>query len=134
MSDVNTIANRTLISNETNGKIKDKAPADYVANDNIFPSGAPADLLEPHFIDASTLAILRAAPEELSDDEIVDLYGGFVNARQAAIIEDIRRACGIAPTPVDATEVDEPDEPAADIKDGTAPVEDEIDDLELEAV
>ena len=26
--DVNTIANRTLISNETNGKIKDKAPAD----------------------------------------------------------------------------------------------------------
>ena len=25
--DVNTIANRTLISDETNGKIKDKAPA-----------------------------------------------------------------------------------------------------------
>ena len=29
---VNSIANRTLISDETNGKIKSKAPADYLAN------------------------------------------------------------------------------------------------------
>ena len=38
--DVNTIANRTLISNETNGRSKDKAPAEPTSADPaIFPSG-----------------------------------------------------------------------------------------------
>jgi hypothetical protein len=59
--DVNTIANRTLISDETNGKIKDKAAAEYVSDGDILPTDARADLLEPHFIDDSTLSILHAA-------------------------------------------------------------------------
>ena len=45
----NTIVNRTLISDETNGRIKDKAPADYVRDVDIFSAGARIDLLEPSF-------------------------------------------------------------------------------------
>ena len=67
--DVNTIANRTLISNETNGKIKDKAPAEYLRDRNIFPSGGRPELLGPHFIDDTTLPMLLAALEELPDAE-----------------------------------------------------------------
>lgn len=67
--DVNTIANRTLISNETNGKIKDKAPAEYVSDNEIFPSGARPELLEPHFIDDTTLPILQESFEDLPGDD-----------------------------------------------------------------
>ena len=129
--DVNTIANRTLISNETNGKIKDKAPADYLSDDDIFPSGARVDLLEPHFIDEGTLPILQGAREDLPDHEVADLYSQFVQARQAAMIEEIRRACGITAAPPGAKEEDEPDEAAADIREGTAPADEVPDDLEL---
>ncbi len=130
--DVNTIANRTLISDETNGKIKDKAPAAYLSDDEIFPSGALDDLMEPHFIDDSTLPIMRDAVEELSNDQIADFYGRFVQARQAAIIEEIRRACGVAAAPSGTADEDEPDEVAADVRDGTAPADDEVDDIALE--
>lgn len=132
--DVNTIANRTLISNETNGKIKDKAPADYIEDKGIFPSGATPELVGPHFLDQTTLQILQDAREDLSDDDVEDLYGRFVQARQAAMIEEIRRACGITAVSPSETEADEPDEPAADVIDGTAPADEAIDELELETV
>jgi hypothetical protein len=51
---VNSIVNRTLISDETNNKIKAKAPAGYLASPDIFPSGARDDLLWPHFLNSST--------------------------------------------------------------------------------
>jgi len=132
--DVNTIANRTLISNETNGKIKDKAPAAYLSDHEVFPSGARAALIEPHFIDDSTLSILQNAVEDVSDDAVADIYDRFVQARQAAMIEEIRRACGIA-APSGPIQEDEPDEAAADIQAETAPADDEaLDELELENV
>ncbi len=124
--DVNTIANRTLISNETNGKIKDKAPADYISDDDIFPSGASAELLGPHFIDERTLPILQAAADDTPNDDLAGLYERFVQARQTAMIEEIRLACGIAAAPVAADDrADEPDEAAADVIAGTAPPDDE---------
>lgn len=132
--DVNTIANRTLISNETNGKIKDKAPAEYISDDEIFPSGARPDLLEPHFIDDITLPILQEAREDLSDDDVADLYTRYVQARQQAMIEEIRSACGITEAPAEEDEEDEPDEAAADVKAGTAPVDEAMDELEFETV
>jgi hypothetical protein len=132
--DVNTIANRTLISNETNGKIKDKAPAEYLADQAIFPSGARIDLLRPHFIDNATLPLLLAALEELPNAEAADLYGRFLQAREAAMIEEIRRACGISADLASLTEEVEPDDVAADIKAGTSPSDDEIEELELEPV
>jgi hypothetical protein len=116
--DVNTIANRTLISDETNGKIKDKAPAAYLRDPSIFPSGARLDLLGPHFIDDTTLPMLLAALEELPDAESAALYGKFLQAREAAMIEEIRRACGILTSPTTGAEDTEPDDVAADIKAG----------------
>jgi hypothetical protein len=130
--DVNTIANRTLISNETNGKIKDKSPAEYLRDPGIFPSGASPELVEPHFIDDGTLASLQEAREESSNAEVAELYDRFAKARQAAIIQEIRRACGI--TASTAVEADEPDEPAADVIAGTAPVDEAVEELQLGTV
>ena len=133
--DVNTIANRTLISNETNGKIKDKAPASYIADPGVFPSGARPDLLGPHFIDSETLPFLEAATDSLSDDHLKELYGRWVRAREAAIIREIRRVCGIE-NPADAPEEEAVrDEVAADVQagDGTG-VADEDTDEELDTL
>jgi hypothetical protein len=117
--DVNSIANRTLISDETNGRIKDTAPADYLVDAAIFPSGARPDLLEPHFVDDITLALLGEASESLGKSEALALYERFQQARERAIIEEIRRACGIAEAAI-ATDADvEPDEVAEDIAMGT---------------
>jgi hypothetical protein len=132
--DINTIANRTLISNETNGKIKDKAPAEYLADQAIFPYGARIDLLRPHFIDNATLPLLLAALEELPNAEAANLYDRFIQAREAAMIEEIRRACGTSADLASVTEDVEPDDVAADIKAGASPSEDEIEELELEPV
>jgi len=132
--DVNTIANRTLISDETNGRIKDKAPAVYLRDRSIFPSGARLDLLEPHFIDDTTLPMLLAALEELPDAESAALYGRFLQAREAAMIEEIRRACGISTSPTTGAEDTEPDDVAADIKAGASLAEDTANELELDTV
>jgi hypothetical protein len=130
--DVNTIANRTLISDETNGKIKDKSPADYLGDANIFPAGPTPELMKPHFVDEETLAIMQDAREEASSAKVADLYERFVQGRQAAIIDEIRRACGIAPAAAGVVEADEPDEPAADVQAGAEPAADD-EELELDA-
>lgn len=117
--DVNTIANRTLISDETNGKIKDKAPGGYMIAADIFPSGANSELLEPHFIGKDTAAIMEAALEDPADGQVEDLYQRFVRERQATIIDEIRRVCGITPEPLGAEGESDEDEVAADIKEGT---------------
>lgn len=50
------------------------------------------------------------------------------------MIEEIRSACGVAAAPSGAAEEEESDEAAADVKAGTAPVEEAMDELELEAI
>jgi hypothetical protein len=133
--DVNSIANRTLISDETNGKVKDKAPAAYLQDSDVFPSGPRAKLLKkPHFVDDSTLPILQEAREDLSDDELAALYKRFLQARQAAMVNEIRRACGVDLVADRKVEREDPDEPAADVQADTALPDEPIDDLELEAV
>jgi hypothetical protein len=119
--DVNTIANRTLISDETNNKIKDKAPAPYLTEPDIFPSGASAELLEPHFLDPASTALPGEAVEDLTNEQAAELYERFLHARQAAMIEEIRRACGIAAVSETKAEDLEPDDVAADVEEGTAP-------------
>lgn len=127
--DVNSVANRTLISDQTNGKIKDKAPATYLSDAEVFPSGASGELLAPHFIDDKTRALLEQAGETTTDEKVADLYRRFLQAREAAMIEEIRKACGIAPVkgegPVDA------DEAAADIEAGEVLLEEFDDETEL---
>jgi hypothetical protein len=130
--DVNTIANRTLISNETNGKIKDKAPADYLNNAQIFSLDKREALLLPHFIDDATLPFLLGAVEDLPDTDAADLYQQFINAREDAMIREIRRVCGIASVRTLTSEDSTPDELAEDVRSNVSSLEDEIADYELD--
>jgi hypothetical protein len=114
--DVNSVANRTLISNETNGRIKDKAPAGYIASTEIFPSGATRELLEPHFIDEGATKSLQAALDSLPEQEIEVIYQDFLQKRQAAIVAEIRKVCGIASPPPATEETLDEDEIAPDIQ------------------
>ena len=125
---VNTIANRTLISDETNNKIKDKAPAQYVGDAEIFPSGSTTELLDPHFLDQACTALMSQAVEDLSNEDAAPLYEQFVRAREAAIISEIRKACGVKLAAA-AVEVDDSDDLAADVKDGTAPLLEPLEEL-----
>ena len=129
--DVNSIANRTLISNETNGRIKDKAPATYIADPAIFPSGAHLGLMEPHFVDDASLSLIRVATEALTHHEALEIYDHFLRAREAAMIQEIRRACGIGAVAAGAEETG-PDDFAADIQADDAAPEDEARELEAE--
>jgi hypothetical protein len=114
-ADVNTIANRTLISDETNGRIKDRAPAGYLVDTDVFPTGPELSLLEPHFVRAEALALMQEAGESLPNEAAIALYERFIRTREAEIIREIRRVCGIAESsstePTDLAA----DEPAADI-------------------
>jgi len=93
--DVNTIANRTLISDETNGLIKDRAPAEYLADTNVFPLGPELGLLQPHFVGSNAIALMEDATESLSSESGAKLYEQFLRVREEEIIREIRRVCGI---------------------------------------
>ncbi|MBI3272448.1 MAG: DUF262 domain-containing protein [Planctomycetes bacterium] len=97
-NEVNSIVNRTLISDETNGKIKDKAPAEYIASPEISPSGATEALLAPHFISPTGLIVLKSATEGLSKEAAAKKYEEFRKNREATIIAKIRDVCGV-PSP-----------------------------------
>jgi hypothetical protein len=94
-TEVNSVVNRTLISDKTNAKVKDRAPAEYLTSRDIFPSGATSELLRPHFLADSTLEELRAATEADDPNEVSNRYEAFRTAREAAIIEEIRSVCGV---------------------------------------
>jgi len=125
--DLNTIANRTLISDETNGKIKDKAPAEYITDPDVFPSGSRVELLEPHFVGESSVALMTEAAEGVGEERAAGLYEHFLRERQAALIDEIRRACGITAAPAEPSGDTEADVLAADVEAGTAPLVDPLD-------
>ncbi len=93
---VNSLVNRTLISDETNNRIKDSAPAEYVVNREIFPSGASDGLLMPHFISPGALEEMEKASEALAQSDVERHYEAFLALREAAIISEIRQVCGVA--------------------------------------
>lgn len=92
---VNSIANRTLISDQTNKLILDKAPAEYLEDPKVFPGGADEQLLAPHFLDGEALDVMAEAAEELPEADAAELYEWFCRARERRIIEEIRRVCGV---------------------------------------
>ncbi len=92
---VNTIVNRTLISDVTNGMIKDKAPAAYLTSSTIFPVPNVEPILEPHFINTDALTAMQMAEESTIDTDLVKIYDEFLAAREAAIVKEIRRVCGV---------------------------------------
>lgn len=114
---VNSVANRTLISDETNRIILDKAPAEYLVDANVFPSGARSELITPHYLAPEAVAAMGAATEALANSDTAEVYERFLSAREMTIIQEIRRVCGVrelpAATPVG--EAQEPDQPAADV-------------------
>ena len=124
-NDVNTIANRTLISNETNAKIKDKASADYLNDPDILPVGVRGSLLGPHPIGEATCAIALSAREDLFNSDAADVYPRFLQVREEEIIQEIRRVRGVAHVQGDMDEDAVPDDVAADVKAGNGTSDDE---------
>lgn len=123
--DVNSVANRTLISNETNTRIKDKAPADYIGDPAIFPTGAIPGLMAPHFIGQASLTLMREATEAAAFPEAADICQRFLQAREAAMIAEIRRACGITAAVGVFAQETVPDDAAGDMQAGTDPQDDQ---------
>lgn len=91
---VNCILNRTLISDETNNKIKDKAPGDYIVSKEIFGGELKDELLAGHFVSSAAKANLKKADGN-SKDETLKLYEEFKELREKTIVEKIRRVCGV---------------------------------------
>jgi hypothetical protein len=126
---INTIANRTLISNETNGRIRDKAPAEYLADLEVFPAGPRLDLVAPHFIDADALRVMEDASEGLSNERAQETYERFLRDREASIIDEIRRACGIVEEIDAGARYEEADELASDVIDESQSPDEELESL-----
>jgi len=97
----NTVVNRTLIADQTNNKIRAKAPSDYLQSADIFSSD-PAALLEKHFISGHALSAMRRGVEDRSDEgqvAVQSAYDQFLAAREAALISAIREVCGVSIAP-----------------------------------
>jgi hypothetical protein len=92
---VNSIVNRTLISGKTNKLILDKAPAAYLEDGAVFPGGADGALLAPHFLDWEAREVMALATENLANADAEEIYEWFCRAREARVIEEIRRVCGV---------------------------------------
>lgn len=93
---VNTILNRTLISNKTNSKIRAKAPGDYATLQDIFPNGPTEEVLRPHFISGNARSRMLEAKADLPQQQAELLYERFRQARESEIVAEIRRVCGVA--------------------------------------
>lgn len=91
---INSIVNRTLISDATNNKIKDKAPHDYLQDSSVFARPA-AELLPEHFVSEGEIEDLKYASEDLSPAEVREIYEKFAAGRESLIVTEIRRVCGI---------------------------------------
>lgn len=87
-------------------------------------------------IDDATLPLLQAATNALSNDQLAELHTRWLQAREAAMVAEIRRVCGIqelgAVTPEDLTA----DEVAADVQagEGFPDEEEELEDLDAALV
>jgi hypothetical protein len=106
---INSVLNRTLIANETNGRISDSAPAQYLADAAVFPQ-EPLALLRDHFVDEATLAAMQKATTDLDGNALAGVYDEFCRARQAVIVAEIRRVCGVQagkPAPAEAEGIDD---------------------------
>lgn len=94
---VNTVVNRTLLSDETNNKIKDKAPSTYIGDKDIIPHGPNEALMSPHFMDSKALDAMRRADDKLPHAEVAETYDSFLKMREAQILAVVREACGVSP-------------------------------------
>lgn len=92
---INSVVNRTLISDTTNKLISDKAPADYLSDRRVF--SRPVDILLPaHFVDGPSQGAMEAATSPLGPSDVRTIFERFSAARETTIVAAIRRACGVA--------------------------------------
>ena len=106
---INTILNRTLISDRTNQIIKAKAPAVYLNDERVFPQ-SPSSVLAKHFIDDHSVNEMRRADSGLGSDEIRQIYNSFKDSRERLIISKIREVCGVTlhePTETEISSIEE---------------------------
>lgn len=94
---INSIVNRTLIANSTNGTISAQAPHDYLNDSRVFHTD-PAKVLGGHFVNEEALALMRSATDELDADQVRQVYSEFSRIRERTLIERIRQLCGVSRT------------------------------------
>lgn len=94
-SNMNSITNRTLISDRTNQIIKAKAPAEYLHDARVFPT-APESVLDQHFVDLNAKKSMESAVDGLSAQELRHVFEEFRNSRESLIISRIREVCGVS--------------------------------------
>ena len=92
---VNSIVNRTLISDQTNKLISDDAPATYLEDRAVFASADVGEVLTAHFLDGGPLVAMRDATEDLTDEQAKRVYEQFRAAREELIVREIRRVCEV---------------------------------------
>lgn len=74
---INTIVNRTLISDDTNRLISDKKPSDYIVG--VIPAQKRPRILSSHFVDTDGMNAMER-----------DNYEDFLEHREAAILSCLR--------------------------------------------
>jgi hypothetical protein len=105
----NTILNRTLISEETNQLIKAKAPHTYLHSGDVFPDGH-AGRVEAHFITEAAVTAMEDAKEESDSQRAQEAFEAFLAAREASIVAEIRRRCGVSGYASSSNNSEEPDD------------------------
>lgn len=93
---VNSVLNRTLVSDSTNRMISDKTPGTYMEMSTIFPHGATDEGLALHFLASAAREHMREAEENLGPREVEEVYEAFLTAREAQILTAIRHRCGVS--------------------------------------
>jgi len=76
--EINTILNRTLISEATHKLIRDRWPSEYIPK--IVPSARKTEIMASHFIDEDALAALES-----------DKYDAFRKRREQCILTTLRK-------------------------------------------
>lgn len=92
---INSIVNRTLISDVTNRRISDSPPAQYLGDQSVFPSGSES-VLPDHFINAAARDAMLRATSDLGEGEVRAMFGEFRALRERVLIDKIREVCGIS--------------------------------------
>ncbi|WP_448376858.1 DUF4268 domain-containing protein [Fervidobacterium sp.] len=98
--EADTLMNRTLIFSETNRKISNKSPAEYIEEmikkqmeiglTRQQAEEKVKEILKAHFIDDEMYEILKSTTKNLSAEEIKKNFERFVSKREKLMIERIK--------------------------------------------
>ncbi len=99
---IDCVLNKTLILDETNRRIREKAPGEYIEdlikeicrNKKISEEEAEKEvqnIFKEHFINEEAFKILRETTSDLSNSEVKEKYKTFLELREKEIIKDLKR-------------------------------------------